>query len=1055
MAKIFLDPADSITISNNNISVFGSTGTETITVAQGVTGTIFDQNTEKVLLSGSVSSFKFVQAGNQVKVFDSTGATLVATVPVQGDTDGTALTFTDGTAQAILSGGIMKIGGATVNATTAATVTPTTFDITVKTPITTPTTPTFSIAAGAASVTEGNNATFTVTLSAAQAAATTVNFAVAGTGNATLGTDTGTVTATGATLSGSTLTFPAGTVTATVIVPVAFDTAAETGEGVSLTLSVPSTGISLGSNAVAVTAFADPAAPTFTLTSNAVAGAANEEGSTITYTVTPSGVTDKAYTFTLTTIGDTVGGVATAGAAADFSPASQTVTFAAGTSVAQTVVQTIVNDGTIEGLEGYKTSLIDSLFASVSSKTGLVTDPTSGTGSGTTYTLTTSIDNVPGTNGNDTILAEANTASNGDQVAGGSGSDTFKLYGGAGSADIPTISGVEVFDLVDFTTTTDFSAITDLTTLKFNNATSGTTFTAAAAVNFQTQGMADGETITFASTTTDTSHNITVTDMGTIAGAGVTVNADGAAVTTVNIENSGTIAAGTDSRITLASTGTESTVNVTGSGDLALTTAASVVTLGASAFTGNLTYISGATTTATAITTGSGNDSVTATAAVDYTIKLAAGDDLLTTADAAGELTIADSIDGGAGTDTLGIATAEALNLDDGDTADKAVLAKVTGFEQLRITDTLTAGPLAINNLGFNYVQLTTALGAGVDATINGFSSGMTFESLLNGSNAAGDDYIIGMTGATGAGTNSDTINIRLNANLITNDQMNLIGFDLAGINIVNIASLDSVTSSNPDTDADGDEGYTVNLAGGTAANSANITTVNVTGAQKVAYTVNASTSALATYDGSAATGEQDFTGTAFAGTQGIVIKGGSNTDTLIGTTLADVINGGAGKDTISGGDGADVLTGGDGADTFQFVAGDLVGVPSSTNFDAIADYAKNVDIIDFTAGNLVIIAGSVAASGTAGISAKGFATFNAADDTLAKQVVAVEAGINSSGAAAARQFAVWESGTSSYVFVSDGTDGVDANDVLIQLTGVTGLTTTDIVTSAGDLILS
>ncbi len=1048
MAKIFLDPADSITISNNNVSVFGSTGTESITIAAGVTGTILDQNTEKVLLSGSVSSFKFVQAGNQIKVYATDGTTLVATVPVQGDADGTALTFTDGTAQAKLTSGVMTLGGTTVGAT-AAVVTPTTIDTTVKTPSTT-TTPTFSVAAGATSVTEGGNATFTVTLSAAQGTATTVNYALAGTGGAVLGTDTGTavVSGTNVTSTATTLTFAAGATTATITVPVTFDANTETGEGASLTLTSPSTGTSLGANAVAVTAFADPAAPTFTLTSNAVAGAANEEGTTITYTVTPSGITDKAYTFTLSTIGDTVGGVATAGAAADFSPASQTVTFAAGTSTAQTVVQTIVNDGSSEGLEGYKTSLLDSSFAVVSSKTGLITDPTSGTGSGTTYTLTTSIDNVPGTTGNDTILAEAASASTGDQVNGSGGTDTFKLFDGAGATDIPTISGVEVFDLINFTTTTDFSSYADLTTLKFDNATTAQTFTAAAAVNFELKGMTDAETITLVSTTTDTAHSITVTDMGTIAGAGVTVNANGAAVTTINVATSGTVAAGTDSDIVLASTGTETTVNVTGSGDLALTTAASVVTVGASAATANLTLVTGATTTATSITTGSGNDTVTATAAVDYTIDLGAGNDVLTTADAAGELTTADSIKGGDGTDVLAIVAAEALNLDDGDTADNAVLAKVTGFEALRITDALTAGPLAINNLGYNSLQVTTALGA--DVTINGFTSGMTFESRLDADAGAGWDYIIGMTGATGAGTNSDTINIKLNAELATNDALRTISFDLAGINIININALDRDTTTNPDTDANGEEGYIVDLAGGTAANSANITTVNVTGAQKVSYTVNAATTALATYDASALTGETTFVGTAFVGTQGVVIKGGTKADALTGTALADVISGGEGNDAITGGVGADVMTGGAGTDTYTF-ANTATGAPSATNFDSITDFAKGVDIIDGPAA-LTISQSGTASSTVAAINSEGIATFNVADDTLAKKIIAVAAGVEVATATTAGDFAIFEHSGDSYVYITDATAGVGATDVLIKLTGITSLS--DSTITGGDLTI-
>lgn len=664
---------------------------------------------------------------------------------------------------------------------------------------------------------------------------------------------------------------------------------------------------------------------------------------------------------------------------------------------------------------------------------------------GQTYTLTTSIDNIAGTAGNDTILGEAASASTGDQVNGGAGTDTFKLYDGAGATDIPTITGVEIFDLVNFTTTTDFTSYGDLTTLKFDNATTGQTFTAGAAVNYELKGMADGEAVTLVSTTTDTAHNITVTDMGTIAGAGVTVNADGAAVTTINLTTSGTVAAGTDSDIILASTGTETTVNVTGSGDLALTTAASVVTVDAAAATANLTLVAGATTAATSITTGSGADTVTATAAVNYTINLGAGNDTLTTSDAAGELTSQDSIVGGDGTDTLAIGTAEAQALDDGDTADAAVLAKVTGFEQLRITDAL-AGDIALNNLGYNYLQVTTDIGA--DRTITGVTSGFTLESRLNA--ATSNDYIVTMTGATGAGTSSDTINLKLNADLTVNDQMNAISFDLAGINIVNISANDRTTTSNPDTDANGEEGYTVDLAGGTVANSANITTVNVTGAQKVSYTVNAATAALATYDASAATGEQTFVGTAFAGTQGIVIKGGSKADALTGSALADVIDGGAGNDAIVGGVGADVMTGGAGTDTFTF-ANTATGLPSATNFDTITDFAKGIDVIDGPAA-LTISQDGTATAGNAAINAEGIASFDVADDTLAEKLTAVSAAVETATATTAGDIAIFEHSGDSYVFITDATAGLSATDVLIKLTGVASLS--DSTITGGDLTI-
>lgn len=695
-------------------------------------------------------------------------------------------------------------------------------------------------------------------------------------------------------------------------------------------------------------------------------------------------------------------------------------------------------DSTAASLTAAQASLDTTISSIVSS---------SSSSTGTTFTLTSSIDNITGTGSNDTIIADNVSASSADQVNGAAGTDTIKIYTPAGITDIPTLTSVEVVELIGSTANTDLSGVSGMTSLVLDDSNTTLTYTIGADVAVTLKGMADGDAVTLTSTTTDTTQDLTVTNMGTIAGAGVTVNADGIAVTTINVAASGTVAATTDSDITLASTGTETTVNVTGTGDLALATAASVVTLAASGYTGNLTYVSGATTTATSITTASGNDTVTATAAVNYTIDLGAGNDTLTTADAAGELTSADSITGGDGTDVLGISSAEALNLDDGDAADAAVLAKVTGFEKLRITDALGAGPLAINNLGFNSIQVTTALGA--DATINGFTSGMTFESRLD-ANAA-NDYIIGMTGATGAGTNSDTININLNADLATNDAMRSISFDLAGINIVNIAANDRDTTTNPDTDANGEEGYTVDLAGATAGDSANISTINVTGAQKVSYTVNAATTALATYDASAATGEQTFVGTAFVGTQGITIKGGSKADAITGSALADVIDGGAGNDAITGGVGADVMTGGAGVDTFTF-ANTATGLPSATNFDTITDFAKASDIIDGPVALTIGVNASTGA-GVATINAEGIASFNAADDTLAERLTAVAAAVELTTATTAGDIAIFEFGSDSYAFITDATAGLNATDVLIKLAGVTGLT--DSTITAGDLTIA
>ena len=98
--------------------------------------------------------------------------------------------------------------------------------------------PTFSVTAGTAAL-EGNNASFTVTLSAAQASAATVNIALSGANGATTADyGSATTSTTGATISGGVLTLAAGVTSAVISVPTITDSQTpETGEGVTLTLS--------------------------------------------------------------------------------------------------------------------------------------------------------------------------------------------------------------------------------------------------------------------------------------------------------------------------------------------------------------------------------------------------------------------------------------------------------------------------------------------------------------------------------------------------------------------------------------------------------------------------------------------------------------------------------------------------------------------------------------------------------------------------------------------------------------------------------------------------
>jgi hypothetical protein len=149
-----------------------------------------------------------------------------------------------------------------------------------------------------------------------------------------------------------------------------------------------------------------------------------------------------------------------------------------------------------------------------------------------------------------------------------------------------------------------------------------------------------------------------------------------------------------------------------------------------------------------------------------------------------------------------------------------------------------------------------------------------------------------------------------------------------------------------------------------------------------------------------------------------LTIDGGLGADIIFGTDYADVIIGGAGVDD---------LTGGAGNDTFM--------VSAASSNDNILDFAAG-DIIDFTSA-VTIVTNATASAEVASISAAGLASFDAADDTLDEMIAAVANAINQGGNAAAGQAAMFKFGSDSYVFISDGTDGLQSTDTLIKLVGL------------------
>ncbi|MHA6644841.1 DUF4214 domain-containing protein [Mesorhizobium sp. A623] len=239
-----------------------------------------------------------------------------------------------------------------------------------------------------------------------------------------------------------------------------------------------------------------------------------------------------------------------------------------------------------------------------------------------------------------------------------------------------------------------------------------------------------------------------------------------------------------------------------------------------------------------------------------------------------------------------------------------------------------------------------------------------------------------------------------------------------------------------------------------------NLETLTVTGAGDVA--ILAGSTVLETFDASAATGdvavdlsasavlETSTTGSGndmviFDAEDAVVSTGAGDDDVTVGAASdGAVVNTGAGVDHIdASGTGAGIeltINGGAGADTIDLGAGDenlvYTAQADSTyvNFDAVTDFGTaGTDTIDLSAFNLTgetdtVAAGITTATTIAQLAGGVPGFFNVGGDTLAVATF-TEAG-------------------NTYVLADLNNDGNfnAANDLVIQLVGVPGITAADIV---------
>ena len=400
------------------------------------------------------------------------------------------------------------------------------------------------------SVTEGDSGstdlTFTATLSAVSGREVTVQYADAGTGTATSGTDYTALTA-------GTLTFAAGTTSQTFDVSVTGDVLDEADETVNVRLKDPvNAAVSTTAGTGTGTITDNDATPTLLISSPSVAE--GDSGSTsLTYTVTLSAASGREVTVQYADAGT---GTATSGT--DYTAITAgTLTFAAGTT-SRTFNVLVTGDTVNESNETVGVNWSNAANATISTRAGLITNELRVDGT------ITDDDGAP-----DTITLTVDDADVGEGDGATTITVTATVDGTTRFAEATTVSvsvaGSGTAGAVDFAAVSDFNI-----SIAAGAASATGTFTLTPTDDSDDE---TDETITVSGTSTGLTVNpvtISLTDNdGTPTSITLTVNnpsvgeVDGATTITVTatLDGSTTLGSATTVRVNVAGSGAATAVD--------------------------------------------------------------------------------------------------------------------------------------------------------------------------------------------------------------------------------------------------------------------------------------------------------------------------------------------------------------------------------------------------------------------------------------------------------------------------------------------------------------
>jgi S-layer protein len=742
-------------------------------------------------------------------------------------------------------------------------------------------------------------------------------------------------------------------------------------------------------------------------------------------------------------------------------------------AVKAVIIGYILNEG-IKADVGTYAKAIDGFNASLANGTAIYgTDVTvtylgsgagvgTGVGGGTTVpgsalVLTTGLDALVGTAGDDTVTGTINataalsTLTLGDTVNGGAGSDTLNIVSNVAGATAPTgfsISNVETvnvtnaqagaagaltFDatLAPGATAINASGSGDLTVTNIGSAAIGALNTSSGTV-VQTITAAGANKINVSNNTIGTGGALNIDVSGGTAQSSVTLqNTTGTAgtVTGLTIQAATTaLVINAGSAITIGAGGLTAgalkTVVISGG---AASTTASVVTLG------TLADASLVSVDASGLTAGGASLTIGANAAT--TFKGGAGIDTVTIANG---VVMTGAVDGGAGTaDVIGLGqtvTSAGGNVA-GASLTAATKALFTNFEilQLSATASTAATAVATDTATFDASQIPTG--------VTSFRIGTSNAGLILNNLAAGQAVDVrGNVAGTGGGVTAG-LTLNLKDATGTADVQNIVFTGTAtagrtlqvlstpGVETINITStLGTGASQNTITSLKAD---------------ASLTAVNITGAGPFSLTTGALTK-VATINGAGATGSLNIDGHLTVA-QALNINGGSANDTIItGKAGAGVA---AGLIVGNGGGDAITVTAG-GVHTLQYKAAadslyDVTGTAGASatttanagKMDVVTGFVSGTDKLDLTAFTLTTAQQQLVDKGT-------FAT------TDAMSTAAGTAGFYTDSGLTVRGIAQAHIGGDTYLFVDVNKDGAFSatTDLVVKLTGTAALTSTDII---------